>query len=58
LDDLDTNVEDATVGLREESKHADEVRKKANNCYLYVCVLVEIVVLAILVVVYTTSGKK
>jgi len=45
----------ATEGLVAEAKHADDVRKKSNNCYLYLCVVLEVVILAVLVVIYATS---
>jgi hypothetical protein len=55
LDDLEIHVDVATEGLVAEAKHADEVRMKANNCYLYLCLILEVVILAILIVIYSTS---
>eukprot|EP00128_Syssomonas_multiformis_P007511 Colp12_sorted_trinity150504_noHs@33986 len=35
LDNLDTHVDVATEGLKEETKHAEEVRVKGQVCYMY-----------------------
>jgi hypothetical protein len=57
LEELDSRVEVATAGLREEAKHADDVRKQTQNCYSYICILVEVILLAILTIVYFSSDK-
>lgn len=51
LDDLDVHVDIATEGLKEEAKHAEEVKEKGKVCYMYICVAVEIIVLFILIMV-------
>jgi len=51
LTKLDNQVDDATVGLREEARHAEQIRQKSQMCVLYICVLIEIIVIAILLVV-------
>ena len=51
MDDLDEHVDIATQGLREEAKHAEEIREKGKVCYMYMCVLVEVVVLCIIIAV-------
>ena len=51
LDDLDGNVELATAGLQNETKHAETMRAKSKMCYMYICVFMEVIVLIILVIV-------
>ena len=51
LTKLDHQVDDATVGLREEARHAEQIRQKSQMCVLYICVLIEIIIIAILLVV-------
>merc|ERR1711998_420260 len=38
LNDMDLDVDKATMGLRQESKHANKIREQAGNCYLYICI--------------------
>lgn len=54
LDDLDGNVELATAGLQNETRHAETIRAKSRMCYMYICVFVEIIVLLILAIVAFT----
>lgn len=49
LDNLDEHVDEATAGLKKETAHAELIRRKTNDCYLYVCIVVEIAILLILV---------
>jgi len=51
LDDLDGNVEMATQALHAEAKHAKEIREKTRNCWLYVCIAAEVVVILILLII-------
>mmetsp|Transcript_17303 Transcript_17303/g.58746 ORF Transcript_17303/g.58746 Transcript_17303/m.58746 type:complete len:195 (-) Transcript_17303:51-635(-) len=50
LDQIDTDVENATTGLREEAKHAEAIREKSQTCAFYICIVVELVVLVLLLV--------
>lgn len=50
LSDIDYDVEKAMGGLRTETKHAMETRKKTGNCHLYVCIVVLLIVLVLLLV--------
>jgi t-SNARE complex subunit (syntaxin) len=50
LDALDTNVESATDALQAETAHAAEIREKGKVCYMYICIVVEIIVLLLLVI--------
>ena len=52
LDSLEDNVDVAARALREEAKHASEVRGRAQSCYLYMCVAVEILVIVLLIVAW------
>lgn len=51
LDDLDIHVDVATIGLKEEAKHAEEVKEKGKVCYMYICAAIEIIVLFILILI-------
>lgn len=48
LDSLDQHVDVATDGLKEETKHAEAVRVKGQVCYMYICVVIEIVIIMIM----------
>ena len=50
LDQIDTQVEHATDGLKDETQHARLIQQKAASCYLYVCVAVEVVLIFILLI--------
>jgi len=50
LSDMDHDVEKALGGLRAETKHAVETRKKTGNCSLYVCIVVLLILLVLLLV--------
>jgi len=50
LSDIDYDVEKAMGGLKTETKHAMETRKKTGNCHLYVCIVVLLIVLVLLLV--------
>ena len=45
LDSLDGHVDVATEGLKEETKHAEAVRIKGQVCYMYICIVVEIIII-------------
>jgi t-SNARE complex subunit (syntaxin) len=48
LDSLDMHVDIATEGLKEETKHAEEVRIKGQVCYMYICIVIEVVIILIM----------
>lgn len=48
LDSLDMHVDVATEGLKEETKHAEEVRIKGQVCYMYICIVIEVVIILIM----------
>jgi t-SNARE complex subunit (syntaxin) len=48
LEDLDSNVDIATAALQAEAKHAETIKDKAQVCWMYICIAVEVVVLFIL----------
>lgn len=50
IDELDRHVDVATQGLQEETKHAEQIRKKGQVCYMYICIVIEIIVLLILII--------
>lgn len=52
LEQLDVNVDIATAGLTEETKHAEDVRRSSRMCKLYICVAVEVIVLVILIIAW------
>ena len=58
LDELEIHVDVATEGLVEEAKHADSVRKQESNCYWYICLVLEAVILIILLVAYAITSAK
>jgi hypothetical protein len=58
LDDLDVHVDIATEGLREEAKHADEVKETGKVCYMYICAAVEIIVLFILILIMVMKPQS
>jgi t-SNARE complex subunit (syntaxin) len=47
---MDIDVEAANDDLKNEAKHAMEVRKKTGNCYLYICIIVLLVILIFLLI--------
>jgi hypothetical protein len=48
LDDLDGNVEMATAALQAESKHAERIKDKSKVCWMYLCIVFEIIIIIIL----------
>ena len=57
MDDLEDTVDYAADDLRNEAKHAEKVRLKSQVCHLYLCLLLEIVVMAILLfIVFKYEG--
>jgi hypothetical protein len=52
LDNLDTHVDIATEGLKEETKHAEEVRVKGQVCYMYICIAVEIIIIIAMAILF------
>ena len=51
LDDLDGTVELATAGLQTEAKHAATIKEKSRLCWMYMCIIVELIVLLLLVLI-------
>lgn len=51
LDDLDTNVDLAANALQAEAKHAERIKDTANVCWMYICIVVEVIVMIILLIV-------
>jgi len=49
LEDLEDNVEIGIVGLQDEAEHAKVVREKSRVFYMYVCILVEFIILMLLI---------
>ena len=56
VDSLETDVENAADDLREEARHANEVREKTKMFGLYVCAFIELVLVIILIVVVISNG--
>lgn len=52
LDDLNVHVDNTTDALREETKHTERIRDSTNDCYSYICIVIEIIVLIILIVIF------
>lgn len=52
LDQLDVHVDQTTDALREETKHTERIRDATNNCYGYICIVIELVVLIILILIF------
>uniref|UniRef100_A0A6U4KZC0 t-SNARE coiled-coil homology domain-containing protein n=2 Tax=Phaeomonas parva TaxID=124430 RepID=A0A6U4KZC0_9STRA len=50
LDEMDVDVDRATAGLRAEARHAEQIRLKSQNCYLYICIAILSCVLLLLIV--------
>ena len=50
IEDLDRHVDVATEGLQQETKHAEQIRRKGQVCYMYICIVIEIVIILILVI--------
>jgi hypothetical protein len=58
LDEMDTNVDKAALGLGEEAKHADNVRETSNACAMYICIALEVVaIIVLLIIVFGGFGK-
>lgn len=58
LDEMDTNVDKAALGLGEEAKHADNVRETSNACAMYICIALEVVaIIILLIIVFGGIGK-
>jgi len=50
LDDFDGDVDDASVALRTEARHAQDVRETTGVLHLYVCVAVLFLMLVFLLI--------
>ena len=57
LSNLDESVEAGAEALREEAQHAETVRKKSKMCKLYMCIIVELMVLMSITLLYINHGK-
>jgi hypothetical protein len=51
------HVDDTAEALQAEARHANEVKEKSATCGMYICIVVEVIVLLILVFLMTTSSK-
>ena len=51
LDNLESNVDNATDALQAEAIHAQKVRQKAAGCWMYICVAIEFVVIVLLLII-------
>jgi len=56
LDNLETHVDIASAGLQEETKHAEEVRLKGQVCYMYMCIIIEVIIILIMCFVFFKLG--
>ena len=50
LNDMDSDADRAAEGLRAEARHADKIRAKSKNFWLYVTILVLVLILVFLIV--------
>jgi len=50
LSDMDEDVEAATMGLRQEAKHAEKIREQSSVCKLYLIIAGESALLTFLLV--------
>ena len=55
LEDLDTHVDEATDKLKEETKHAELIKARTNDCYAYLCIVLEVIILIIMLVFMFTK---
>lgn len=51
MDELDSNVDKAADSLREEARHAEDVRKSSNVCWMYICIVVEVIIILIMLII-------
>ena len=58
LSNLDENVDAGAEALRSEAKHAEVVRQKSKMCHLYMCLVVEVLVLGVLGIIYMNHGSS
>ena len=54
LSNLDVHVEGATTGLRDEARHVERVRLASRTCCLYLCILAELIIIAVMLFVVFT----
>lgn len=50
LDNMENDVENATMSLRQEARHAEKVREQSQTWWLYLCIALEVGALAMLLV--------
>jgi hypothetical protein len=50
LHEMDEDVESATMGLRQEAKHAERIREQSSVCKLYMIIAGETVLLVFLII--------
>lgn len=55
LNDLDTQVDKAAEGLKKEAQHAETIRIKSNICGMYICILIEVIIIVILLIIWFTQ---
>lgn len=51
IDNLEAHVDDATDALTSEARHAEEVKRKAEGCYMYICIAIEFVIIILLLLI-------
>mmetsp|Transcript_4282 Transcript_4282/g.8926 ORF Transcript_4282/g.8926 Transcript_4282/m.8926 type:complete len:198 (+) Transcript_4282:131-724(+) len=51
LDDMDVDVDKATMGLRQQTKTANKIRQSTSNCYMYICIAVLFGILMLLLII-------
>ena len=47
---MESDVESATMGLRQEAKHAEKIREQSSACKLYMIIAAETALLAFLII--------
>jgi hypothetical protein len=52
MDKLDGQVDVTTLALEEETRHARAVQESSKTCYLYICILIEVVIILVLLVLW------
>lgn len=51
LDDLDSNVDNATSALQAESAHAERIKDQSRICYMYICIGIEVLLIVLLLII-------
>uniref|UniRef100_A0A7S0XG28 t-SNARE coiled-coil homology domain-containing protein n=1 Tax=Chromulina nebulosa TaxID=96789 RepID=A0A7S0XG28_9STRA len=51
IDELDVQVDKAADGLKEEAKHAEQIRRSSNVCLMYIFIVIEVIVIVIMLII-------